>query len=185
MSTKDRIVSTMYDLVAQKGYDKASLGQIADAMGIKKASIYYYFKSKEEIFIAIFNELLEDISIMHEKDFTPDTYKDYLVNYSEAYIKGFTNDPRDLKVVMEFYIQSQRLDSIQSLKDDMFAKYTSQVNSMLEIGLKLGVFKKDFDLDLNTQKVLHIIFAIEYAIVFNIPLNNTEVWKDLVENMFV
>ena len=33
----------MYDLVAEVGYDKASIGKICDFVGISKPSVYYYF----------------------------------------------------------------------------------------------------------------------------------------------
>ena len=56
-STKDKILEAMYMLIAEKGYDKSSIGQIADRIGIKKASIYYYFASKEEILL----ELVQDL----------------------------------------------------------------------------------------------------------------------------
>ncbi|MEG1069695.1 MAG: TetR/AcrR family transcriptional regulator, partial [Ruthenibacterium sp.] len=62
-TTKDRLVDAMYALVAEKGYDKASIGQIAQAIGIQKASVYYYFKSKEDIFLGMVKKLYqEDIS---------------------------------------------------------------------------------------------------------------------------
>ncbi|MEG0924997.1 MAG: TetR/AcrR family transcriptional regulator, partial [Anaerovoracaceae bacterium] len=61
-TTKDKIIEAMYHLVAEKGYDKTSIGQIADSIGIKKASVYYYFKSKEDIFFQM-------VKIIYEKDY--------------------------------------------------------------------------------------------------------------------
>lgn len=34
------------------GYDKTNLDEISDAIGFNKAALYYYFKSKEELFIS-------------------------------------------------------------------------------------------------------------------------------------
>ena len=56
-TTKQRILDTMCTLVAQRGYDKTSIGQIADLIGIKKASIYsrlfYLDKSLRVRFFAV------------------------------------------------------------------------------------------------------------------------------------
>lgn len=38
------------------GYDAASLSTIADAAGIRKATIYSHFKNKDELFLHVFNE---------------------------------------------------------------------------------------------------------------------------------
>lgn len=38
---------------AQYGYDKTTLDDIGRRAGLNKASLYYYFKNKEEIFVAV------------------------------------------------------------------------------------------------------------------------------------
>ncbi|WP_166240172.1 TetR/AcrR family transcriptional regulator [Paenibacillus turpanensis] len=41
---------------AQKGYEGASLADISAEVGIKKQSIYNYFKGKDELFLAVFQD---------------------------------------------------------------------------------------------------------------------------------
>lgn len=47
--TKERIYECAIDLFAQKGFDATSMREIAESVGIKKASMYSHFKSKDEI----------------------------------------------------------------------------------------------------------------------------------------
>ena len=56
MGTKERILHQALRLFSQKGYDAVSVEQIATAVGIKAPSLYKHFKSKQEIFDAIFEE---------------------------------------------------------------------------------------------------------------------------------
>ena len=56
MHTKQRILLEALRLFSQKGYDAVSVEQIADAVGIKAPSLYKYYKSKQDIFDAIFEE---------------------------------------------------------------------------------------------------------------------------------
>lgn len=58
-TTKERILSVAIDLFAQKGFDAISLREIAEAAGIRKATLYYYFTSKDEILEKIFEYVLE------------------------------------------------------------------------------------------------------------------------------
>ena len=56
-------MSAALDLIAQHGVSGTSLQMIADAVGVTKAAVYYQFKTKDEIVIAVTaNELarLED-----------------------------------------------------------------------------------------------------------------------------
>ena len=47
------IVSVAAALFAEKGYDRTSIRDIAAAAGILSGSLYYYFSSKEEIFVEV------------------------------------------------------------------------------------------------------------------------------------
>ena len=54
--SKQRIIDVAFEHFVLSGYEGASLSTIAEAVGIRKASIYTHFKSKD----ALFSELLED-----------------------------------------------------------------------------------------------------------------------------
>ena len=56
MHTKQRILLEALRLFSRKGYDAVSVEQIADAVGIRAPSLYKHYKSKQDIFDAIFEE---------------------------------------------------------------------------------------------------------------------------------
>jgi AcrR family transcriptional regulator len=58
-TTKERIMSVAIDLFAQKGFDAVALREIAEAAGIRKATLYYYFTSKDQILENIFEYTME------------------------------------------------------------------------------------------------------------------------------
>ena len=47
--TRARIQSVALELFAEQGYEKTSLREIAERLGVTKAALYYHFKSKEDI----------------------------------------------------------------------------------------------------------------------------------------
>ncbi len=53
-STKERLFEVALDLFAQKGFDAVSMREIAEAVGIKKASLYSHFSSKDDLLEKIF-----------------------------------------------------------------------------------------------------------------------------------
>ena len=48
-NTKEQIIETALDLFSVYGYEATSISQIADAVGIYKASLYSHFANKQEI----------------------------------------------------------------------------------------------------------------------------------------
>lgn len=57
-----QILSVARDLFSLKGYDGTSIRDIADAISIKTASIYYYFPSKEDLFVEVMRRGITKIS---------------------------------------------------------------------------------------------------------------------------
>jgi AcrR family transcriptional regulator len=54
--TRALVRRTALRLFTEQGYEATSLRQIADELGINKASLYYYFDSKEAILQSLFEE---------------------------------------------------------------------------------------------------------------------------------
>ncbi len=50
MDTRSKIIRVSIKYFLSLGYEKTSLSKIANDVGVKKSSIYYHFKNKEEIF---------------------------------------------------------------------------------------------------------------------------------------
>jgi AcrR family transcriptional regulator len=47
--TRARVQQVALELFAEQGYEKTSLREIAERLGVTKAALYYHFKSKEDI----------------------------------------------------------------------------------------------------------------------------------------
>ena len=47
--TKQRILDAALELFSTQGFEATSIAQIADAVGVRKASLYSHFDSKQDI----------------------------------------------------------------------------------------------------------------------------------------
>ena len=56
-NTKTIILEKALELFSTKGYDATTVREIAHAVGITQSSLYKHYKSKEDIFVSIFNEM--------------------------------------------------------------------------------------------------------------------------------
>lgn len=61
MNTREKIIDSSLKNFLIFGYESTSLSKIADEVGIKKASLYYHFRNKEEIFNEAIRYLISTI----------------------------------------------------------------------------------------------------------------------------
>lgn len=59
--TRDRILDAALDLFIEQGYEKTSLREIAERVGVTKAALYYHFASKEEIIRTLVRPLYDAV----------------------------------------------------------------------------------------------------------------------------
>jgi AcrR family transcriptional regulator len=59
--TRQRAVEVALELFTEQGYEKTSLREIAQRLGIKQASLYYHFPSKDALLAGIVEELMAPV----------------------------------------------------------------------------------------------------------------------------
>jgi AcrR family transcriptional regulator len=62
--TKQLILETAQRLFGEQGYDATSLRQIAEAVGMTKAAVYYHYPAKEHLLLELTRPLLDAMSDM-------------------------------------------------------------------------------------------------------------------------
>lgn len=57
--TRAQILDAARGLFVEQGFDKTSLREVADEVGVTKAALYYHFRSKEDLLVALLEPLNE------------------------------------------------------------------------------------------------------------------------------
>ncbi len=116
--TRDGILEAAARIFGEKGYHATSMSDIAEAVNLQKASLYYHFASKQEILIAILdyaldliNERLEAVLAM---PLSPDEkLRQAMVSYLDTIAEN-----KNLSAVL--------LLEIRSLDPDLKARHASR-----------------------------------------------------------
>jgi len=59
-TTSDRIYYTSFKLFLENGYEATNIRDICNEVGVKAATIYFYYKSKQDLFFYIYDEICSD-----------------------------------------------------------------------------------------------------------------------------
>ncbi|SDX27751.1 TetR/AcrR family transcriptional regulator [Eubacterium barkeri] len=187
-ATKKQIIDTMCTLVAQRGYDKTSIGQIADAIGIKKASIYYYFKSKEEIFLKLVSELYEDDYLQNplllQANIDVQTFEKEFLVFGDALIDSYFDNPDLRKVYAEIDLQTTRISALKEMVDAASERLNEFLGDCITNGIAIGAFPQDFNVSVNAQLLYMVLVGIDSAILYDLPIEPKAVWHEAISKLF-
>ncbi|MCW2717463.1 MAG: hypothetical protein QOG20_3582 [Pseudonocardiales bacterium] len=64
--TRNLIRAVALELFAEQGYEKTSLREIAERLGVTKAAVYYHYRTKEEILSSLLDEHLAGMDAIVE-----------------------------------------------------------------------------------------------------------------------
>ena len=155
MHTKKRILDEALTLFAEKGYANVYVAQIAAAVGIKAPSLYKHYKSKQDIFNAILDEMKHNYDRqaaalqMNGDDPTEDAARFSAISEDELVAMGmglfmyFLHDPYAQKFRKMLTVEQFRDPELSALLTRQYAddplSYQSTMFSLLSAG---GVLKK-------------------------------------------
>ncbi len=164
---RNTIVGIASEVFAKFGFKKTTVDDIAQALRKGKSSIYYYFKSKEDIFKAVVDKeadaLREKINIILTSDMgVIDKVKAYVNTRMQA-----------VQVMANYYtLVNERdvnnLDLVEKLRAKYDTEEVSVIKSLLSEGVEQNVFYvKDIDLSavvlLTAMKGLEVPLFLEHS----------------------
>ena len=147
-NTKRSIMETALQLFSVQGYDATSISQIADAVGIRKASLYSHFASKQDILDSLLEEVLqqyEQHSVFAGKDWEKDPSglpmnSDEAVTMVQGQLQYIVHDPliqRGRKMLVIEKFRNSRLAKIQTRQNytDIMSYFTGMIRCLIEKGV--------------------------------------------------
>ncbi len=92
--SRDAILTTCREMLANEGLDRISMRGVAEACGIALGSIYYYFSSKNDLVLATIESVWQDIFSLDQCRPEPPDFKKYIemcFDHLKAGIKKYPN----------------------------------------------------------------------------------------------
>lgn len=110
VNTVTKIKKHAQTLFVEKGYEATSLADIGEKVGIKKQSIYSHFKNKDDLFLQIMQEVVQEEISFLDRYFTEsrnEPLEDILFNFIVQIEQRFTsNKENNIKFLLRFMFTS-------------------------------------------------------------------------------
>ncbi len=180
--TKEKILEIAGRFFVKHSYKGVSLGMIADKVGIKKASLYYYFKNKEDLYFAALEKILDELYIVVESIMKKDMMAE---QKAKELISAFINFSVKKEKFIRAIIQNF---PIKKRQEKRFLKIVEKRDSIIKIIEPLmleciGPKGEKMDLRLSTYLLIGGINMVMEEYIYN--ENRKEIKeKDLAERFF-
>jgi len=170
-------------LFIQHGYHGLSMREIAEEVGVSKAALYYHFKDKEELFIAVLNKNLDitgdEIGVIQS---TSKTSTEMIARFIECVL----TQPAEQRAVIR--LGTQEISQLSAEYRKMFnetyhQKFTGKVQDIFLSGMQHGEFKS-MDPDIATWALLGLLYPYLYPNHFgSSPLSHEKI--ELIIGLFM
>lgn len=180
--TKEKILEIAGRFFVKHSYKGVSLGMIADKVGIKKASLYYYFKNKEDLYFSALEKILDELYIVVDgimkKDMLAEQKAKELIS---AFINFSVKKEKFIRAIIQNF-------PIKKRQEKRFLKIVEKRDGIIKIIEPLmleciGPKGEKMDLRLSTYLLIGGINMIMEEYIYN--ENRKEIKeKDLAERFF-
>ncbi|MCB0535626.1 MAG: TetR/AcrR family transcriptional regulator [Lewinellaceae bacterium] len=155
----DEILKAGSECFARFGFDKTTLDDIGRLAGLNKASLYYYFKNKEEIFIAVVLEETKTFiaDLQHKTQAFPDVRKQVKFYLTER-IRRYN------EVIHLTKLSVDHLQKVEPMFDAVYEQTKSREVAFLTELLKKGVADNAFSFSEPSASVAESLFFLSDAL---------------------
>ena len=158
---REQILVTAKGLFIQQGYHGLAMRQISEAVGVSKAALYYHFKDKEELFLAILSGYLNEIeAAIDEIVAKPVSSSEHIRLFAEYILK----QPADQRAVTR--LGSQEMSQLSAASRKNFGKiyhdkFIGKLIAIFKAGIESGEFQA-FDAEVSTWALLGMMYPYFY-----------------------
>lgn len=155
---KNQILDAAMEVITQNGYENSRMDDVVKSSNMSKGAIYWYYKSKKDLYLDLVNYWVMRYSDMvtkiMEKDQKASLQLKQILNY---FIDEYEKDPEPFKALTEFWSMAQKDDDFHKKVQKVYAAFLEVIESIIANGKKSGEFK-----NVNTRiAALSIMINIE------------------------
>src|SRR5208282_2748215 len=138
--SRDEILKAAMQLFANRGFHETSMSEVAHEARVSKALIFWHFKTKEELFVAVLNRLLEPYFIDFAEEAAVMDERAQIEKLVESYLSFVREHASSVRFFLAQMLHDQRLS--ESLNDQalkLYGGYRAMIVELIASAQQKGV----------------------------------------------
>lgn len=139
-----QILDAARQVFSGKGFDNTNVSDVAAAAGVSQGTIYHYFDSKDDLFMAVFEDWLATCVYQADAESIgiADTAADRLRAFAHATAQTMSASADFIPVQMEFWSHMLRNEVIRERFQLIFAELRTFLGQVIQAGVASGEFRR-------------------------------------------
>jgi len=138
-----QIITAAEDVFTKKGFAEARMDDIAEETGLSKGTLYNYFKSKDDLIIAILDRIFQrEFKAFDEMDLSKMSSTDIVNRFVDTIAKDIKLMLRLMPIAYEFLALAFRNKTVQKALKLYVNRYMNILVPIIENGIASGEFKE-------------------------------------------
>ena len=138
----NQIIESAINVFSRLGFNKARMDDIAKETKLSKGTLYLYFKSKDDLIIAIIHRLFDvEFEKMLNVTYTEGTISERIMQMTDDLMKNAQSLLLLRPVIYEVYAASFRHKNIRDVMKQFYASYLDLIIPVFQEGIDSGEFK--------------------------------------------
>ncbi|PEV97772.1 TetR/AcrR family transcriptional regulator [Bacillus cereus] len=135
-STKEMILEVATRLFLTQNYQIVSMDEVAKECGVTKATVYYYYSTKADLFTATMTQMMIRIrENMSQILSTNKTLKERLLDFSKVYLQATIDiDMKNFMKDAKLSLSEEQLKELKNAEDNMYEVLEKAIDNAIHLG---------------------------------------------------
>lgn len=155
-NSKEKIIEAAVEVFFEKGFDAASIREIAEKAGLTKPMIYYHFKNKEDLYLGLLEENLalfcQQLELLLAAGSDPKATLCAIIDHFE---QTFARGARVYNIIQREI--SGNGHYVALLTERYFSKISLQIAQFMGRGQQQGFIRRELDPQLAEMSLVSIL----------------------------
>ena len=140
---RSEIVGAAARVFSRKGFNGASMDDIVRESGLSKGLLYWYFKSKDAIIVAIMERMFRpEMERIRRLASTEGTAAQRILGLAEYSTRQIEAMSRFIPITFDYYALAFRNRAVREIFREFFEVFLDEVAAVIEQGIASGEFRK-------------------------------------------
>ena len=182
---REQILDAALHVIVRNGYHQSRMDDIVSKSGLSKGAIYWYYKSKKDVYLDLVNHwVIRYSDSLLELPQEEISAGEQLINMFHTFLNQFEQDPIVFKALLEFWSLAGRDTDFNLKLEKVTYNFIQYIESIIIKGMNSGEFKH-VNPNIAALSIMVVIEGISWFTLFEKNGVSAKEYTDAVSNFIL